>query len=102
MNPHLPPWLSLLAPSGARRAITQLTLVTGFSSTLFWPVIHFLDDRFGWQTTYLLGSAAILFVCFPFNLTLSARRSDLDPAAHLPETARSKAAGHRTMAFLLP
>jgi MFS family permease len=43
------------------RAITTLTLAAAFSSTIFAPLIAFLDDEWGWRATYV-GLGAIMFV----------------------------------------
>jgi MFS family permease len=56
--------------AGARRAITLMTLIGGFASTVFWPVTHVLGESLGWRETYLIFAALHLFVCLPLNLTL--------------------------------
>jgi MFS family permease len=42
----------------ARRGITIITLVAGFASTVFIPLLHLLIDRYGWRDT-LLAMAAL-------------------------------------------
>src|ERR671917_2391310 len=37
----------------ARRGITIITLVAGFASTVFIPLLHVLIDQFGWRGTIL-------------------------------------------------
>jgi MFS family permease len=46
--------LSQLRGAGARRAITRLTLIAGFASTVFWPLSDALRDAAGWRATYLV------------------------------------------------
>lgn len=41
-------------PGDTRRAITSLTLIAGFASTLFWPLTGFLGDTLGWRRTQLV------------------------------------------------
>ncbi|WP_245557321.1 arsenite efflux MFS transporter ArsK [Kaistia granuli] len=74
-------------PARAQRTITQLTLIAGFSSTLFWPFTSWLHDRLDWHQVYWLFAALHLFLCFPVHAWLMVRtrtdvgrRSDLDPA----------------------
>ncbi|XBB66467.1 MFS transporter [Nocardioides sp. WV_118_6] len=52
---------------GNRRvqAITTLTLVAGFSSTVFAPLTALLDDRIGWRATYLVLGALMLGATAP-------------------------------------
>jgi MFS family permease len=74
-------------PARAQRTITQLTLIAGFSSTLFWPFTTWLHDRLDWHQVYWLFAALHLLLCFPVHAWLMVRtrrdvgrRSDLDPA----------------------
>jgi predicted MFS family arabinose efflux permease len=46
--------------SGARRAITALTLWGGFASTVFIPLIQVLMDGFGWRVALLVLAAVNL------------------------------------------
>ncbi|MGO4255246.1 MFS transporter [Marmoricola sp. RAF53] len=41
------------------RALTALTLVAGFASTVFAPLAGFLVDPLGWRTTYLVMAAVL-------------------------------------------
>ncbi|MBM1170989.1 MFS transporter [Microvirga arabica] len=41
----------------ARRGITIITLVAGFASTVFIPLLHVLIDRYGWRDTILVMAA---------------------------------------------
>jgi MFS family permease len=47
----------------ARRGITIITLVAGFASTVFIPLLHVLIDRFGWRDTILAMAALNIGIC---------------------------------------
>lgn len=49
----------------ARRAITYVTFLGGFASTLFWPITAWLCDNVGWRTTYLIFAAGMIVVWAP-------------------------------------
>jgi MFS family permease len=52
----------------ARRAITALTLVGGFASTIFMPLTQRLIDAMGWRhTLYMLGGLNLV-ICLPLHL----------------------------------
>ncbi len=47
----------------ARRGITIITLVAGFASTVFIPLLHVLIDRYGWRDTILVMAALNIGIC---------------------------------------
>jgi len=49
----------------ARTAIGALMLVTGLSSSIFWPTTAFLSQLAGWRTACLVYAAAMGLVCLP-------------------------------------
>jgi MFS family permease len=57
--------LNELAGRDARSAIGALMLVTGLSSSIFWPTTAFLSDALAWRATCLIYAAAMLLVCLP-------------------------------------
>ena len=59
--------LSQIEGAGSRRIITILTLVAGFSSTLFWPLTDGLVASLGWRGTYLVYAGAMVVVCAPLH-----------------------------------
>lgn len=59
--------LTQIAGSGARRAISYLTLFGGLASTVFWPVSHYLSLSVGWAETLLVYAALHLIVCLPIH-----------------------------------
>lgn len=54
----------------ARRAITGITLIAGFASTIGWPLTAWLEISFGWRTACFVWAAAHLLICLPLNATL--------------------------------
>lgn len=51
--------------TGRVRAITTLTLVAGFASTIFAPITAALGEEIGWRATYLVLAALLLVVTVP-------------------------------------
>lgn len=47
-------------PGATRQAITRLTLIAGFASTIFWPLSAVLVTEFGWRGTLLVFAASHL------------------------------------------
>lgn len=66
--------LALLRGAGARRAITHLTLIAGFASTIFWPLTGWMIGAFGWQATYAAFAALHLGVALPLHLWLVSQK----------------------------
>ena len=54
----------------ARRAITGITLIAGFASTIGWPLTAWLELSFGWRAACFTWAAAHLLICLPLNATL--------------------------------
>ena len=54
----------------ARRAITGITLIAGFASTIGWPLTAWLEVSFGWRATCFIWAGAHLLICLPLNLAL--------------------------------
>lgn len=74
--------------STARTAITGVTLVAGFASTICWPLSAFLDAEFGWRATCFFWAFMHLAIGLPLNLFLvpaSLRAAPSEPSA--PHTA---------------
>jgi MFS family permease len=46
------PTLAQFGGANARKAITQLTLIAGFASTIFWPLTGWLSGSFGWRRSF--------------------------------------------------
>ncbi len=54
----------------ARRAITMMTLMGGFASTLFWPLTGWLMTDYGWRETLIIYAALHLVLCLPLHVSL--------------------------------
>ena len=75
--------------AGARRSISQLTLIGGFASTLFWPLTNWLLDSLDWREIYRLYALLHVLLCVPLHLLILPGRARRGAA----ETARVPAAG---------
>jgi predicted MFS family arabinose efflux permease len=52
----------------ARKAITGITLIAGFASTVGWPLSSFGLDAIGWRGTCLAWAAAHILIGLPLNM----------------------------------
>lgn len=77
-------------PTEARRVITNLTLIAGFSSSLFWPLSGWLLEAIGWRSSLLLYAGANILVALPLHLFI-ARRTGRPPKR---EARDGSTAGH--------
>ncbi|MGY8708236.1 MFS transporter [Bradyrhizobium sp. 18BD] len=66
--------LNEVAGRGAKNAIGGLMLVTGLSSSIFWPTTSFLSGHFGWRGTCLVYAAMLLFINLPLYAFVAPRR----------------------------
>lgn len=62
-----------IAGSGAKRSISQITLLGGLASTVFWPIGFFLSASFGWRAA-LLVYAGFALLTLPLHLTIPKER----------------------------
>jgi len=60
--------LGRLFGATARTAITGVTLMGGFASTLAWPAITFLEAEFGWRSTCLVLASVQVAIALPLYL----------------------------------
>lgn len=67
--------LNEVAGRSAKGAIGALMLVTGLSSSIFWPTTAALSHLVGWRGTCLLYAAAMILVCLPLYTFGLPRRS---------------------------
>lgn len=51
----------------ARSAITGITLIAGFASTIGWPLTAWGESELGWRTTCLIWAAVHVFIAMPMN-----------------------------------
>lgn len=61
------------AGGDARRAVSTLLLLSGFSSTIFWPLTTWLNAHLGWRGTCLGFAGLHLFVCATLHAVLLGR-----------------------------
>ena len=79
--------LTALYGREARSAITGITLIAGFASTVGWPLSAWLDGNFGWRGACFGWAALNLLVCLPINRFLIPKPS----APIAPEATQSAA-----------
>lgn len=66
---------------GARRAITGITLIAGFASTVGWPLSALMEAQFGWRGACVGWAALHLLLGLPLNASLPGlRRAAAEPA----------------------
>lgn len=65
--------LAQLYRSGARQAITGVTLIAGFASTVCWPISAVLEAEIGWRNVCLFWAALHLVAGVPLNWSLAGR-----------------------------
>ena len=73
----------------ARGAITGITLLAGFASTVGWPLSAFLEAHYGWRVTCWVWAGLHLVVALPLNLYLPNRTatSNTSPLSELGQAA---------------
>jgi MFS family permease len=76
--------LAQLRGTGARRAITRLTLIAGFASTVFWPLAAALDEALGWRATYLVFAGLHATLGLGLHLWLARQRPAVALATAMP------------------
>lgn len=60
--------LGALYAEHAGRAITGITLISGFATTVIWPVVALAIGHFGWRTTCLVYAVILIVVVAPLYL----------------------------------
>lgn len=69
--------LNEVAGRGAKNAIGALMLVTGLSSSIFWPATSALSGLLGWRGTCLVYAAMMLVINLPLYAFLAPRRKTI-------------------------
>lgn len=86
----------------ARRAITGVTLLGGFASTLAWPLSSWLVEHADWRQACLCWAALNLLVALPLNLRyLQAAKGADQPPAVAGSTGKASAVNRRRQVILL-
>lgn len=75
--------LNEIAGRQAKSAIGALMLVSGLSSSIFWPATSFLSDHFGWRVTCLVYAAMLMLISLPLLAFGAPRRRPLGEEAAL-------------------
>jgi hypothetical protein len=96
-------------PVSFRRALTALTLVGGFASTVFWPLTHALAGTIGWRPTLVVFAGMHLAICLPLHAGLIPQAGDwrqrmkaaIGAAAPVIEPPRRLVVGLLATAFAL-
>ncbi len=87
---------------GARNAITGITLIAGFASTIGWPLTALLAQTLGWRGACWGWVVLHLLVALPLNLRLPSATAPVPVAAPSPQPEpRSEADGTPLMPALL-
>jgi len=70
-----PAFATLSQHAGARyrRAVTALTLLGGFASTVFWPLSLLLLEAWGWRATWAIYAGLHLCICLSIHLAFIPR-----------------------------
>ena len=78
--------------TSARPAITGITLIAGFASTVGWPLTTWLNLEFGWRGACLAWAAIHLLVALPLNLLLPSSVAARSSAATLAISSEASSA----------
>ncbi|QBY01568.1 MFS transporter [Rhodophyticola sp. CCM32] len=77
--------------AGARAAITAITLVGGFASTVAYPLSHWLTQLGGWRMAIIIMSGLVLGVAAPLARVAARRLETQAPRTPAPETSGTMA-----------
>jgi len=66
----------------ARAAITGITLIAGFASTVGWPASAWFEHEFGWREACLIWAGVNLLVAMPLNWLVIPRAPPLQTSRH--------------------
>lgn len=61
--------LARIGGTHAKRPISQITLLGGLASTVFWPIGFFLTETFGWRSALMIY-AALALLTLPLHLSI--------------------------------
>jgi MFS family permease len=92
--------LARIGGAAARRPISQVTLLGGLASTVFWPIGHMLADAFGWRGA-LVVFAAFALATVPLHWSIPIGRFDPGPADAQAFVPVARGRGERLVAASL-
>ena len=52
----------------ASQSITQVMLISGFTTTIIWPFLSFLNTQFGWRNSILLFAIFLIIFTIPIHI----------------------------------
>ncbi|WP_223633012.1 MFS transporter [Planococcus sp. 4-30] len=90
--------LARIGGAHAKRPISQITLLGGLASTIFWPIGFFLTETFGWRPALIIY-ATLALLTLPLHLSLPKGRfsevrhtadAAMPPLSPAATTAREK------------
>lgn len=84
--------LARLYGSDARSAITGITLIAGFASTIGWPLTAAMEAWWGWRGACLGWAAIHLLISLPLNALLPGPEHRAPAAAKAPPPATAEEA----------
>lgn len=85
--------LHKLFPDHFRKAITVITLLGGFASTLAWPISDWLIITFGWREALLIFAFIHMAIGFPLYLYLFKNHSSINLKGRTPVQSDSYSLG---------
>jgi len=94
-------FLNEMAGAASKRLISAMLLVTGLSSSIFWPITAALSGTWGWRPTMLIYAALMVVVCFPLYVFGLPARHVLAGDRAAPTTAAAPAVAAGRVVFLL-
>ena len=80
--------MTQVAGTKARLGITQITLVAGFASTIFWPLTVWLLEWLEWRQVYFVLAVTELVICTPIHWFVLPDRRRITTAPSKPQFAR--------------
>lgn len=92
--------LARIGGAGARRAMSQITLLGGLASTTFWPIGHGLAESLGWRGA-LFAYAGFALLTLPLHLAIPRGRHEAAPKAEAAAPASPPAGKGRWLAAAL-
>ncbi len=92
--------LTRLYGNGSRSAITGITLLAGFASTIGWPASALLEHSFAWRGACLAWAGMHLFIGLPLNAWALHDEKSAHPEASEIGTANASATWNTSMLVL--
>src|SRR5690349_5782029 len=84
----------------ARRAITGITLIAGFASTVCWPLSAYMDTTIGWRAACYVWAVAQLVIGLPLNAILPNTRAAPNAAEEKAQVQEKRWAVMAALAFV--